>query len=123
MAVLSGKAGTMSTAGSAEAAVGNWNLTITSANDAIATNDSAGWKIRRGGVKDCTGSWRMADKPSISEGDEVAFIGYTNQDIYTVPVIIDSIALDVDINDGTIIGFDVAFSCNGAVVPTTGSAA
>jgi hypothetical protein len=122
MAVISGKSGTLSYGGSEEAEVLNWSLTTTSANDAYHSNDSGGWKKRVAGVKDSSGSFEMRDLPTMSEGDSAEAILYTNQDIYTVTIIIDSINVNVDINDGTAVNWTVNFSGNGAVVKTTGSA-
>lgn len=121
MAVLSGKDGSVYIDGTVEAPVTDWTMETTSANDAYAANDTDGWKKRKGGVKDSSGSFNMKDLPSMLEGAEVEFVGYTNQDIVTQNVIIDRIRRVCDMNDGTIISWAVEFSGNGAVSQTTGS--
>jgi len=124
MAVTSGKNGTLSTGGSEEAAVTDWQLNTSSANDAYAANDTGGWKKREAGVKDATGSFNMKDKPTFNEGDKVALVLYTgDQYIYTMAsAIIDDIDVTTDMNDGTIVSWAINFSTDGAVVESTGSA-
>lgn len=122
MAVIAGTNGTISLAGAEETPVTDWTLETFANIDKYAANDTAGWKKGKAGVKDCTGSFNSKDLPSVSEGDEVVFIGYTDQDIYTVDVIIERIRTVVDMNDGTIVTRAVTFTGNGAVVATSGSA-
>jgi len=122
MAVISGKEGTLELNDAEETPVTNIRVSITSANDAYAANDTAGWKKRVAGTKDSTGSFSMKDKPSVEEGDKRTLKVYTNQDVWTQPIIIDSIDPEIDINDGTTTGFEVSFSGDGAGSWTTGSA-
>jgi hypothetical protein len=122
MAAHSGKNGTVKWGGSAEAHVTNWTLTTTSNNAAFASNDTSGWKTRVAGVRDSSGSFTMKDKPSFEEGYSAELILYTDARIYTVTVVIDSIGTACNMNDGTEVTWEVAFSGKGAVVITSGSA-
>lgn len=122
MAAHSGKNGDLYWGGSQEDHVTNWALDTTSNNDAYASNQTAGWKNRVAGVRDSTGSFSMKDKPSFEEGYIADFIGYTDERIYTQRVIIDRIAIACDMNDGIATTWEVAFSGNGALVITAGSA-
>jgi len=122
MAVISGKDGTVTIGGSAEAAVQDWFIEPFANLDDFATNDTAGWKNRVAGVKDTTGGFNMLDKPSFNEGDDVAFVGYTNQDIYSQNVMIERIRVNCDMNTGAAVSFAVTFQGNGALTISTGSA-
>jgi len=121
MAVHSGKNGTLTIAGQEETPVTNWKLTTSSANDAYAANDTSGWKKRVSGVKDSSGSFEMKDSPSVDEGDSIALVLYTGEDIFTLDAIVESIDVETDMNDGTIVGFIVNFAGDGAVTKSTGS--
>lgn len=126
MSVLTGKDGTMKINGVIPAPISNWKLTKTSNNPDYAANDTAGWKKRRPGIKDCKGSFDLkidgAKSCPVEIGDEVTLVlyvdGTANNNYYTVPAIIDEIAVEVDINGGGIEAFAVAFSGNGAVTAT-----
>ncbi|HUT11755.1 MAG TPA: hypothetical protein VMY42_14740 [Thermoguttaceae bacterium] len=124
MAYISGKTGTiLDTSGNPVNPISNWKLTKTSNNPAFATNDSGGSKTRVAGVKDCNGSFDLKlDSVLVvpfDEGDAVTLhlhVDDTGLNYYVVPVIIDSIAVDVDINDGAGITVPIAFSGTGAIV-------
>jgi hypothetical protein len=121
MAVISGKDGTITIDAVQETPVHDWTLETSANIDKYGANDTSGWKKGVVGVKDSTGAFNMSDLPSVNEGDKVTFVGYTDQDIYTVDVIIERIRVNVDMNDGTRVGWNITFTGNGAVVKTTGS--
>ena len=124
MAVLSGKDGTLYIGESEVTPVSNWRFSITSDNPSYAANDTAGWKKRVAGVRDCSGSFEVKVDGSgncpVLEGDAVTLklhVDNSSSNYYEVPAIIDRIDVDVDINAGTIIAHAIDFSGNGAVTP------
>lgn len=121
MATHSGKSGTLTIAGSEETPVMDWELTITSANDSFAANNTGGAKDRVAGVQDASGTFNMADVCSVVQGALIALVLYTGEQIYTLNAIIDLIGITTDINDGTKVVWAVAFSARQAVTKTTGS--
>lgn len=120
---VAGNEGTITINAVEETPVTTWQITETSANDNYVANDTGGWNKRKGGAKDSTGSFHMKAKPSFRAGAELAFVGYTGTDIYTQNIIVDTIGVVTDMNTGLIVAYDVAFSGNGPLVPTTGSLA
>jgi len=121
MSVKSGKDGTLTHDGSEPAACVAWELRITSANDAYAANDTSGWKKRKGGVKDWTGSFTCKTIPNLDAGDEIALVLYDNDIVYTGNAIVDEEGVGCDMNEGTIVTYTIPFSANGAIAKTTGS--
>ncbi len=122
MAALSGKDGTVTVGGAEITPVLDWTMR-TAANIALfGANDTSGWKGGVSGVKTATGSFNMNDKPSFSEGDEIALVLYTGQDVYTMDTaLVGEISVVTDMNNGEPIAFAITFSATSAVVPTTGS--
>lgn len=122
MAGISGKDGTVATAGGAVAEVTNWKLDMTSNNPAFASSDSAGAKQRVPGVKDGSGSLEavalVADTGVDSELDEGDLVTLTldtgDGPVYTVPSIIDKVAMEVDVDDGNLVKYAIDFSIDGA---------
>ncbi len=122
MPVISGKAGTLLLGGNTVSPISNWKLTITSNNKAYAANDTGGCKARVAGVQDCSGSFecKVSDSGScpVGPGDQSTaqlHVDATGADYYQVPIIIDRIRVDVDINDGQIVAFAIDFSGNGTL--------
>jgi hypothetical protein len=120
MPVISGKAGTLKLAGNTVSPISNWKLTVTSNNKAYAANDTGGSKARVAGVQDCSGSFecKVSDTGNcpVGAGDRSTaqlYVDGSGANYYQVPVIIDRIQVDVDINDGRIVAFAVDFSGNG----------
>jgi hypothetical protein len=88
----------------------------------FAANDTGGWKAGVSGTKDSSGSFNMNDKPTFNEGDEIALVLYTGQDVYTLATaLIESIESVVDVNDGPPVSFAVTFQGTSAVSESTGS--
>lgn len=122
MAVISGKAGTLKLAGNTVSPISNWKLTISSSNKAYAANDTGGSKARVAGVRDCSGSFECKVSTSgtcpVAPGEQPTaqfHIDGTGANYYQVPIIIDRVQVDVDINDGQIVAFAIDFSGNGAL--------
>jgi hypothetical protein len=121
MAVLSGKAGTLKLAGASVTPVSNWKLSLTSNNKAYAANDTGGCKSRVPGVQDSSGSFECKVSDSghcpVAAGDQVTaqlHVDGSGANYYELPIIIDRIQVDVDINDGQIMAFAIDFSGCGA---------
>jgi hypothetical protein len=122
MAALSGKDGTLTVGGAEETPILDWRLRTSANMGKFAANDTGGWKGGVAGVKDSSGSFNMNDKPSFNEGDEIALVLYSGQDIYTLDTaLIESIEAVVDVNDGPPVAFAVTFQGTSAVSESTGS--
>jgi len=121
MAAISGKDGTAYHDGTMLPELTEWNATTTSANDAYASNATSGWKNRKGGTKDWTGSFACKSIPALSAGDEIAVVFYDNENIWTGNAIVDEEGVACDINDGTIVTHTVPISGRGELAKTTGS--
>jgi hypothetical protein len=122
MAVLSGKSGTLKLAGAVVTPISNWKLELTSDNKAYAANDTAGARKRVAGLKDSAGTLecKVSDTGHcpVERGEQVTaqfHVDGTANNYYEVPIIIDKISVDCDIQDGGIVAFVVAFSGDGAV--------
>lgn len=120
MAGESGKLGKVLIGASPIAEVTGWSFKPSSNNSAWGSSDSNGFKKRVAGVKDGSGSIEGkydVGSPffgSLDVGSNVTLLLYVNgTDFYTVPSIIDSYDLTVDINDGEVTGFSADFSTNG----------
>lgn len=108
----------------------NWSLTKTSNNPAYASGATDGVKTRKPGVKDSNGSvqFKLPGSGALpyDEGEEVTLqlatgtgapgwaspvTGHT----FNVPAIIDQIQLEVDVDNGEIVGGSFDFSGTGAI--------
>lgn len=122
MGKMSGKDGTLTVGGAEVTPVTDWRLETSANISKFGANDTSGWKAGVSGVKDSSGSFNMKDKPTFNEGDEVALVLYTGQDVYTLATaLIERIACVTDMNDGTTIEHAVTFSGTSAVAESTGS--
>lgn len=127
MTVISGKSGTASVDGQEITPVTAWTLTISPNHDVYGANDTEGWKKRVAGTFDTNGSFNMKDIPSffgayVAGDTSVDLVLYTDQDIFTQTVVIEDIAVNLDLLNGTIVDYTIPFSGNGPLVPSTGSA-
>jgi len=125
MAVISGKSGTLLIDAAEVTPVSNWTLTTLSDNRAYAANDTAGWKRRAAGVRDCRGTFecKVTDSGSapVEEGDSVSLklqVDDTGSNYYTVPAIISKVEIECDIAGGEIVAWVIEFAGNGAVTRT-----
>jgi hypothetical protein len=123
MAYYSGKEGTIKCSGNVISPVSNWRLSKSSNNPAFNTNVEGGVKTRIAGVKDSNGSFDFVlddgENVPFDEGDtatlELRVDGASGDDYYEVPVIIDEVSVDVDINDGGQVVVPITFSGVGAI--------
>ncbi len=120
MSGISGKNGYAKIGATNIAEVTGWSFKPSSNNSAWGSSDSSGYKKRVAGTKDGSGSIEGKYDPStsfigvIDVGTEVTLLLYINATkYYSVPSIIDSYDLSVDINDGEVVGFSADFSTNG----------
>ena len=118
---ISGKNGTVEFDGTTILDATSWSITQTSNNPAFGSTDTQGHKTRVGGVKDNTGTFNAKYNGAIpldagDSGDGVFTVDGTAT--YTVPIIIDQIALEVDMDDGDVVGYAVDWSGCGPVVIT-----
>ena len=117
MAVVSGKDGTVSVGGAIADCTG-WNLTMTSNNPAYASSSTSGYKNRVAGVKDASGSYSAKHNGSVpTVGTATASASFTldGTSSFSLNIIIDSVNIEVDMDDGDVVGYSVDFSGNGLV--------
>lgn len=98
-----------------------WSFNPKSNNPAWASNRTGGFKRRRSGIRDGSGSmegkWDPADPITdyLEDGSEIQLNLVTaGTQQFVVPAIIDGIKLDVDLDSGEIIGWSADWSLNGA---------
>jgi hypothetical protein len=98
-----------------------WSFNPKCNNPAWASNRTAGFKRRRAGIRDGSGSiegkWDPGDPITdhLEDGTEVQLnLVTTGAQQFTVPAIIDGLKLDVDLDSGDIIGWSADWSLNGA---------
>ena len=126
MAAISGKDGSVeTTSGSgggdgAQAEITGWTFNTTSNNPSWASSTSPGFKKRVAGVKDGSGSisGKYNSANAIFDTLEVGVtvtltlkVNATN--FYAVPAIIDSFNIEVDMDNGDVVGWTADFSTNG----------
>ncbi len=120
MSGISGKNGKVQVAGTDIAEVTKWSFNPTSNNSSWASSSTAGYKDRVGGSKD--GSGTIEGKLDVTdpiynqleEGDEFTGLFYIDDTrFYEVPAIVDSMDLEVDIDDGEVVGWSIDFSTRG----------
>lgn len=119
MSVISGKNGQVKIGATTLADVTQWTLQKLSNNPSYASSSTAGHKKRVAGVKDARGVVQMkfndAAAAGLDEGDSVTLLLYVDAThFYSVPALVDSYRVDVDINTGEIVGATAEFSANGA---------
>lgn len=121
MAAISGKDGRILVAGTGVAHCTKWSFNPKSNNPAWASCDTNGFKTRVGGVKDGSGS--MEGKfdtahpfyDAMDVGTEITALLYINATMfYSIPAIIDDYSIEVDMNEGEVVGWSANFSTRGA---------
>jgi len=127
MAAFSGRKGSVQKNGVAIAEVLSWTFNPTSNNPSWASSSTPGYKQRKPGVKDGSGSCTVKFDSSSGVGvqaflhygaaeDEVALTLklYLNDTLFfSIPAVIDGISYEVDINDGEVVEASFDFSING----------
>lgn len=119
---VSGKDGNVTKDGVTVLGITNWKTTAKSTNPEYVDNEGAGWTNREAGAKDWSGSFELSRPPAFGEGTKLAFCGYTGGDTWSGNIIVDSVDVNVDLATKAIVGYTVAFSGNGALTKTSGSA-
>jgi len=121
MSVISGKDGKVMIGATTLADITFWTLNTASNNPAYASSATAGHKKRVAGVKDGGGTIQgkldVADAVTddFDEGDAVTLLLHLDATrFYSVPAIIDSIQLEVDIDSGEVVGWTAEYSTDGA---------
>jgi len=118
MATISGKDGTVSIDTVAVLDATGWQTTYSSNNPAYGSTDTAGWKNRVAGVKDSNGNYEAKYNGAIATTAGQETDGDFTLDgaaTYDIPSIIDQISLEVDMDDGDVVGYTNDFSGNGAI--------
>lgn len=98
-----------------------WGFTPKANNPSYASNKTAGYKARVAGIKDGSGSIEGKYDPAnpimstLDVGTLVTLKLYLTATVfYSVPSIIDSLKIDVDLDTGDFVSFTADFSTNGA---------
>ncbi len=124
MTVIAGKDGTLFLTDVETTPVTNWKISKVSDNKDYHANDTGGSRKRVAGVKDSSGSFEVkADDEGnvpVIEGATVTaqlHVDDSTLNYYEVPMIIDKIDVDVDIDAGEIVAYVVDWSGNGAITP------
>ncbi len=122
MPILSGKDGTVRSAGAEILQVVHWQIEKTAGNRAYTANDTGGARKRVPGAKDCAGRLEVkatdSGNVSVAEGDVVALELHADDsgdNYYELSAIVDSIRVEVDISEGKPVACAIAFSGNGPV--------
>lgn len=112
MATISGKDGQVNDFDD----ITGWSINVTSNNSAYASSSTAGWKKRVAGVRDWSGSFsgKFNDVLPVAEGEEVALtLALDDTDSFSGTAVIDQISLQVDVDNGDVVGFTANFSGSG----------
>src|SRR3954466_12565707 len=126
MATFSGKDGKIKVGATTLADITRWSLSTTAHNASYASSATAGFKRRVAGVKE--GSGRIMFKldaadpltDDFQEGSSVTLLLYVDAThFYSLPALIPTLTLDVDIASGDVVGGTAEFSTSGAwTLPT-----
>ena len=117
MAVISGKNGTVSLAGDATA----WSISLTSNNPSWASPATSGYKKRVAGVLDTSGSYSAkynGSVPTVGAITTSAAFTLDGSTTWTLNIIVDSVNIEVDMDDGDVVGYSVDWSGTGVVAVT-----
>jgi hypothetical protein len=122
--MLSGQDGKVFSGAVEAARITRWKFATQSGGVAYASSATAGHRRRLPGVKHGSGRvWFALDSNSpiqddLAEGDEVTLKLHIDADaFYSVPAVIETIALEVDIDGGKVIGGEFTFATAGAWTP------
>jgi|TARA_R110000824_G_scaffold120382_5_gene275661 hypothetical protein len=117
MAVISGKNGTVNFGGAQSDATG-WSLALTSNNPAYGSSDTSGYKKRVGGIKDWSGSYSAKlDGTSVPVAGASVAVSFSTDgtNTWSGTAVCDSVNIEVDMDDGDVVGYSVDFSGNSVV--------
>ncbi len=126
MPVLSGKRGTLFLDAIEISPTSNWTISIAGNLKAYAANDTVGWKKRVAGVFDSTGTFEVKisnevgqDACPVEKGGTYTALFYIDAVAaiptgwYEVPIMVATIDVDDDIDDGEIAAFAITWEGNG----------
>ena len=126
MATISGKLGKVQSGGSDIDEVTKWNLKLTDSAPSYCSSSTGGWKTRRSGVNDGTGTFdaklnpTASGKPPVGQGSAVTLNLYLNASLFfIVPALISDMDYTTDIDTGEVIGYTASFGVTGAVTLPT----
>ncbi len=121
MATISGTNGKVMVGATTLAEITDWTFQSSSNNHAYASSSTGGFRRRIPGVKDGSGNIGFKLDPAnpitnnFDEGSSVTLLLYLAATrYYSVPAVIDSIHLAVDISSGDVLGGTAIFSADGA---------
>lgn len=121
MATISGKDGKVKIGSTTLADITHWTLRTTALLSAYGSSATAGFRRRVAGIKDGSGTLDGKLDPAdpisddFDEGASVTLLLYLDATrFYTVPAIIESFRLEVDIDRGEVLGWHAEFSTQGA---------
>lgn len=121
MPTISGKDGKVKLGSATLADITHWKFRTTAGLAAYASSATGGYKRRVAGIKDGGGTLEGKLDPGhavsddFEEGAAVTLLLYIDATrFYSVPAIIETFRLEVDIDRGDIVGWQADFSTNGA---------
>ena len=128
MATESGKDGKIMLGAAELAEITLWRFKTSAKNLAYASSASGGFKKRLRGVKEGAGYIAFKIDPTdpitdqLTEGDNVTLLLHLDDaNFYSVPAVIESLTLEVDIDTGDVVGGAADFATTGAwTIPSFG---
>ena len=121
MATISGKDGKVKIGSVTLADITHWTLRTNALLSSYASSATAGYRRRVAGVKEGSGTIDGKLDPAdpisddFDEGSAVTLLLYLDATrYYTVPAVIESFRLEVDIDRGEVLGWHAEFSSSGA---------
>lgn len=121
MATISGKDGKVKIGSTTLADITQWTLRTRANLAAYASSATAGYRRRVAGIKDGAGTLAGKLDPAdpisddFDEGAAVTLLLHIDATrYYTVPALIESLELEVDIDRGEVVGWRAEFSTSGA---------
>jgi hypothetical protein len=121
MSAVSGQYGTVQIGSSEIVECTGWSLNKKASVHTYASCSTGGFKAAVAGTKSCDGSvsgmWDPADQidDHLEVGSGVSLKLYTTASLFsTVPAVIETLAVEVDLDDGEIVNWEAGFQGNGA---------
>ncbi len=117
--VIGGYGGSVSD-GTAVNDVTAWTAEVTGNVTSYGSSDGSGWKLRKLGTKDITGTVSVkvtsgTPKP-YTMGQEIATLTLTlgGSDTLVGPAVVESVSYNVDIDNGEVVTAEINFGANGS---------
>lgn len=125
---FSGKDGDVKIGSASVAEIRTWSFNPKSNNPSYASHATGGYKRRVAGVKDGSGSTSGAIAAAslpfsdLNVGSDATLVLYLNATLnFSVPSVVDDLRVNVDIDNGEIVSWDMNFSTNGGWTNPGGS--